>query len=47
MRRISPKLLTAAHAAVDSMLAESIVEPSESPWSSYRTKKGRVHSVLY
>ena len=32
--RFSPKLLTAAHAKVDRLLAEGIVEPSESPWSS-------------
>ena len=34
MRRISPKLLASAHAEVDRLLAEGIVEPSESPWSS-------------
>ena len=31
MRRILPKLLTAAHAEVDRLLAEGIREPSESP----------------
>ena len=30
-RRISPKLLTAAHAEVDRLLAEGIAELSESP----------------
>ena len=34
MRRISPKLLASAHVEVDRLLAEGIVEPSESPWSS-------------
>ena len=34
MRHISPKLLASAHAEVDGLVAEGIVEPSESPWSS-------------
>ena len=34
MRRISPNLLTVVHAEVDRLLAEGIVEPSKSPWSS-------------
>ena len=34
MRRISPKLLASAHAEVDRLVAEGIVEPTESMWSS-------------
>ena len=34
MSRISPKLLASVHAEVNRLLAEGIVEPSESPWSS-------------
>ena len=33
-RRYSPKMLAAGHAEVDRMLAEGIIEPSDSPWCS-------------
>ena len=33
-RRYSPKVLAAAHAEVDKLLAEDIIEPAASPWCS-------------